>query len=85
MALRSTPEEAFDDVPDYDHQPQYVTVDAPGDPEMAYVDAGSGEETFLCLHGEPTWGFLYRKMIPTLADRGRVVVPDFLGFGRSDK
>jgi haloalkane dehalogenase len=85
MALRSTPEAAFADVPDYDYDPEYVTVDAPGDPEMAYVDAGSGEETFLCLHGEPTWGFLYRKMVPTLAERGRVVVPDFLGFGRSDK
>jgi len=85
MALRSTPEAAFDGVPDYDYQPRYVTVDAPGDPEMAYVETGSGEETFLCLHGEPTWGFLYRKMVPTLAERGRVVVPDFLGFGRSDK
>jgi haloalkane dehalogenase len=85
MALRSTPEAAFADVPDYDYDPEYVTVDAPGDPEMAYVDAGSGEETFLCLHGEPTWGFLYRKMVPTLAERGRVVVPDAIGFGRSDK
>jgi haloalkane dehalogenase len=83
-----TPEAAFDEVPDYDYEPHYVTVDAPGDPEMAYVDTnpeGDAEETFLCLHGEPTWGFLYRKMIPTLAERGRVVVPDALGFGRSDK
>jgi haloalkane dehalogenase len=88
MALRSTPESAVDDVPDYDYEPRYVTVDAPGDPEMAYVDTdpdGDAEETFLCLHGEPTWGFLYRKMVPILAERGRVVVPDFLGFGRSDK
>jgi haloalkane dehalogenase len=88
MALRSTPEDAFSDVPDYDYEPRYVTVDAPGEPEMAYVDTdpdGTAEETFLCLHGEPTWGFLYRKMIPDLAERGRVVVPDALGFGRSDK
>ena len=89
MALRSTPEAAFEDVPGYDYETRSVTVDAPGDPEMAYVDVGDGAdedgETFLCLHGEPTWGFLYRTMIPTLADRGRVVVPDFLGFGRSDK
>ncbi len=87
VALRSTPEAAFDAVPDYDYEPRSVTVDAPGDPEMATVDAGrdDGGETFLCLHGEPTWGFLYRKMIPTLAERGRVVVPDFIGFGRSDK
>jgi haloalkane dehalogenase len=88
MALRSTPEPSFDDVPNYDYEPRYVTVDAPGDPEMAYVDTdpdGDAEETFLCLHGEPTWGYLYRKMAPILAERGRVVVPDFLGFGRSDK
>jgi haloalkane dehalogenase len=58
---------------------------------MAFVDVGpvddaeADDETFLCLHGEPTWGFLYRKMIPRLRERGRVVVPDFLGFGRSDK
>jgi haloalkane dehalogenase len=88
MALRSTPESAFADIPDYDYEPRYVTIDAPGDPEMAYVDTdpdGDAEETFLCLHGEPTWGFLYRKMIPTLSERGRVVVPDAIGFGRSDK
>lgn len=52
---------------------------------MAYIDEGEGEETFLCLHGEPTWSFLYRKMIPTLKEKGRVIVPDFIGFGRSDK
>jgi len=88
MALKSTPEGAFDAVPDYEYEPRYVSIDAPEDPEMAYVDtdpAGESEETFLCLHGEPTWGFLYRKMIPTLAERGRVVVPDAIGFGRSDK
>lgn len=82
MTLVSTPGEQFEDVPDYDYEPQYVDV---GGPKMGYVDVGSGEETFLCLHGEPTWGFLYRKMIPTLRKRGRVVVPDFIGFGRSDK
>jgi len=82
MALVSTPEERFADVEGYDYEPQYVSV---GNPEMAYVDVdGDGTETFLCLHGEPTWGFLYRKMIPRLRDRGRVVVPDFVGFGRSD-
>jgi haloalkane dehalogenase len=52
---------------------------------MAYIDIGTGDETFLCLHGEPTWGYLYRKMIPTLSERGRVVIPDLIGFGRSDK
>ena len=82
MALISTPEERFGDLPGYDYEPRYVSV---GEPEMAYVDVGEGEETFLCLHGEPTWGYLYRKMVPVLRDRGRVVVPDFVGFGRSEK
>jgi pimeloyl-ACP methyl ester carboxylesterase len=55
---------------------------------IAYLDEGpaDAEHTFLCLHGQPTWGFLYRKMIPPfLATGARVVVPDLLGFGRSDK
>ena len=51
-----------------------------------YVDQGQGERTFLCLHGEPTWSYLYRRMIPPfLASGARVVAPDFIGFGRSDK
>lgn len=55
---------------------------------MAYVDEGprDAEHVFLCLHGEPTWSFLYRKMIPPFLEAGgRVVAPDFFGFGRSDK
>jgi haloalkane dehalogenase len=51
---------------------------------MHYVEEGAGDPVLL-LHGEPTWGFLYRRMIPTLARAGRVVVPDLFGFGRSDK
>ena len=51
---------------------------------MAYVEAGHGQP-ILMLHGEPTWGYLYRRMIPTLAEVGRVIVPDLIGFGRSDK
>ncbi len=83
MGLIRTPEDRFDDLPGYPYDPSYVEA---GEARMAYVDeAGGGEETFLCLHGEPTWGYLYRKMLPTLADEGRVVVPDFVGFGRSDK
>ena len=74
MALTSTPEECFADLSEYDYEPQYVDV---GEPDA--------EETFLCLHGEPTWGYLYRKMVSTLREEGRVVVPDFVGFGRSDK
>ena len=57
-------------------------------PRMHYVDEGpkEGSKTILCLHGEPSWSFLYRKMVPVLVDAGyRVVVPDFIGFGKSDK
>ena len=52
---------------------------------MHYVDEGAGDETILCLHGEPTWSYLYRKMIPPLATAHRVVAPDMVGFGKSDK
>lgn len=82
MGILRTPEEQFENLPDFHYEPEYVEV---GEPRMAYIDEGKGEETFLCLHGEPTWSFLYRKMIPTLKEKGRVVVPDFVGFGRSDK
>ena len=52
---------------------------------MHYVDENpNGEETFLCVHGEPTWGYLYRNIIPRLARYGRVVVPDNMGFGKSE-
>lgn len=52
---------------------------------MHYVDEGSpGAETFVCLHGEPTWGYLYRKFIPRLSRLGRVIVPDHMGFGKSE-
>jgi haloalkane dehalogenase len=83
MALR-TPDESFQGLPGYDYDAEYAEVDEDGT-RMAYVDEGTGEETFLCIHGEPTWSYLYRKMIPTLAEEGRVVVPDLIGFGRSDK
>ena len=51
---------------------------------MHYVDEGEGAP-ILCLHGAPTWAYLYRHMIPPLAEQHRVVVPDFVGFGQSDK
>jgi haloalkane dehalogenase len=76
-----TPEECFAEVPDFPYQPRYCEIEGL---RMAYVEHGSGDP-ILCLHGEPTWGFLYRKMIPPLAARGRVIVPDLIGFGRSDK
>lgn len=87
-ALR-TPDERFAVLPGYPYEPRYVD-DLPGYEglRMARVDEGpaDAEHTFLCLHGEPTWGYLYRRMMPPFLESGaRVVVPDLFGFGRSDK
>jgi haloalkane dehalogenase len=76
-----TPNERFDGLPDYAFEPRYVERDGL---RMHYVDEGEGAPV-LMLHGEPTWAFLYRKMIPTVAAVARVVAPDYFGFGRSDK
>ena len=76
-----TPEERFSDLPGFPYPPQYVDIEGL---RMAYVTHGSGDPILL-LHGEPTWGFLYRHMIPPLAEIGQVIVPDLIGFGRSDK
>lgn len=81
-----TPESRFEGIRDYPWRPAYVDVE-PG-LRMAYVDAGppDARETLLLLHGEPMWGYLYRKMIGPFEAAGcRVVVPDLIGFGRSDK
>lgn len=96
MSLLRTPDSCFANLPGFPFAPHYVSI---GDARIHYVDeappgSGSGDggsgdggtgETVLCLHGEPTWSYLYRKMIPILASRHRVVAPDFFGFGRSDK
>ncbi len=87
-ALR-TPEERFDTLVGWDYEPRYVE-DLPGYEglRMHYVDEGPADAdvTFLCLHGEPSWAYLYRKMIPVFTGAGhRAVAPDFFGFGRSDK
>jgi pimeloyl-ACP methyl ester carboxylesterase len=87
-ALR-TPEDRFDNIPDWSHTPNYID-DLPGYEglRVAYVDEGpkSDAPVFLCLHGEPSWSFLYRKMTPVfLKAGGSVIAPDLLGFGRSDK
>ena len=84
-----TPDNRFADLAGYPFAPNYATVadsDA-GELRMHYVDAGPPNGApVLCLHGQPTWSYLYRKMIPILAAAGhRVVAPDFIGFGRSDK
>ena len=76
-----TPDEAFSGISDFPYEPQYIQL---GDTRMHYVDEGSGE-IVLCLHGEPSWAYLYRKFIPILSKNYRVVVPDLIGFGRSDK
>lgn len=76
-----TPDERFENLPDFAYAPKYVEIEAL---RMAYVESGSGDP-ILCLHGEPTWSYLYRRMIPILARQGRVIAPDLIGFGRSDK
>ncbi len=85
MRVLRTPEDRFADLPDFAFPPHYATV-AHG-LRMAYVEAGpAGGQPVLLLHGEPTWSFLYRRVIPILADAGlRVIAPDLAGFGRSDK
>ena len=79
-----TPDDRFRDLPDFGFEPHYVEV---ADMRMHYVDEGAREgAVVLLLHGEPSWSYLYRHMIPPLRDAGlRVVAPDLIGFGRSDK
>ncbi len=76
-----TPDERFLDLPDYPFIGNYL--DAQG-LRMHYVDEGHGDPV-LMLHGEPTWSFLYRKMIAPIAKQHRAVAPDYIGFGKSDK
>ena len=79
-----TPDERFRDLPGYPFEPRYVAVDGL---RMHYVDEGPRDAPpVLMLHGEPSWSYLYRKMIPIIAEAGlRAVAPDLVGFGRSDK
>ncbi|MGE5829587.1 MAG: haloalkane dehalogenase [Micromonosporaceae bacterium] len=85
MQLRRTPDEAFEAIADFPFEPRYATLD--DGVRAAYVEAGPGAgEPVVLLHGEPTWSYLYRAVIPVLADAGlRVIAPDLIGFGRSDK
>lgn len=89
MQIVRTPEDRFADLPDFGYQPHYAQVPdgAGGALRIAWVEAGPPDgEVVLCLHGEPSWSFLYRTMMPVLAAAGlRVVCPDLVGFGRSDK
>jgi haloalkane dehalogenase len=80
-----TPDESFDALPGYDFEPHYLELSGDLDGlRMHRVDEGTGDPIVL-LHGEPTWSYLYRKMIGPLSAKHRVVAPDFIGFGRSDK
>ena len=81
MSVYRTQDQHFAAIADFPFEPRYADHDGL---RMHYVDEGEGDPV-LCLHGEPTWSYLYRKMIPTLSRTARVVAPDYLGFGRSDK
>ena len=81
MPVIRTPDERFQNLPDFPFQPHYVDVNGL---RIHYLDEGQGE-IILCLHGEPSWSYLYRKMIPILSRNHRVLAMDFIGFGRSDK
>jgi haloalkane dehalogenase len=98
MDVLRTPDERFAELVDYPFAPHYCEVDADpadaaaGSLRMHYVDEAAVEpaispvETVVCLHGEPSWSYLYRNMIPMFAAAGmRCVAPDLVGFGRSDK
>jgi haloalkane dehalogenase len=85
-----TPDERFAGLPGWPYEPRYSEVTDPLDGtvlRLAHVDEGPTDAApVLCMHGEPSWSYLYRHMIPLLVDAGhRVVAPDLVGFGRSDK
>ena len=84
MKVLRTPEDRFADLPDFGYPPGYGEVDGV---RVAYVEAGPADgEPVLLLHGEPSWSFLYRKVMPVLAGAGlRAIAADLVGFGRSDK
>jgi haloalkane dehalogenase len=85
MQILRTPEACFENLPDYDFSPHYV--DIRDDLRLHYVDEGpKGARPVIMMHGEPSWSFLYRHMIKRVAKAGyRVLAPDLIGFGRSDK
>jgi haloalkane dehalogenase len=84
MEILRTPDERFSNLPGYAFEPHYVEIDGV---RVHYVDEGlASAEPVLMLHGEPSWSYLYRKMIPIITAAGyRAVAPDLVGFGRSDK
>lgn len=89
MTVLRTPDERFENLPDFPFRANYLEIEdeALGPLRVHYLDEGPADgPVVLCLHGEPTWSFLYRKMLPVFAKAGfRAVAPDLIGFGRSDK
>jgi haloalkane dehalogenase len=89
MKTLRTPDERFDDLPGYPFAPNYVEISDQdgGTLRVHYLDEGPADGApILCMHGEPSWSYLYRKMIPLLVAAGhRVIAPDLVGFGKSDK
>jgi haloalkane dehalogenase len=82
MDIFRTPDERFENLPGYSFEPHYTELDGL---RLHHLDEGEGDP-IVCFHGEPTWAYLYRKMIPPLVAAGhRVICPDYAGFGRSDK
>ena len=89
MDVLRTPDDQFINLPNWDFTPNYID-DLAGYEHLRvhFIDEGpkNADRVFLCLHGQPTWSYLYRKMIPEFVASGaRVIAPDWLGFGRSDK
>ena len=89
MKILRTPDEHFEDLPDYPFSPNYTDIkDHAGNPLRIHtVEEGPGDaDPVLFMHGEPSWSFLYRKMIPVVTAAGhRAIAPDLVGFGKSDK
>ncbi len=89
MEFLRTPDQCFDNLPDYDFDPHYLNVgdNEGGELRLHYIDEGPKDSApILLLHGEPSWSYLYRKMVPIFSKAGhRVIAPDLIGFGRSDK
>ena len=81
MDAYRTPDERFEGLPGYDFEPHYLEQDGL---RLHYLDEGDGPPVLL-LHGEPTWSYLYRTIIPELTASARAIAPDYFGFGRSDK
>lgn len=89
MDVLRTPDEQFENLDGYTFTPNYLEISAAdGTPlRVHYLDEGPRDgEVILCMHGQPSWSYLYRKMIPLLTEAGhRVIAPDLIGFGKSDK